>query len=211
MSLIETIQLYNDNQSFSNNDLTQYPFLNQIIDKTFESNIELKSLEELSQALTTYSYLNIDSSKVIEEFLWLLGGNRIKFNDYFETCIINNDNDYFQNNKIRYKMKSDINNIIKCELKQYFNSKNMISPFAAESLNVKFQNIYTDECIKCGNLRLLIWGAKNLKLSIGPDSKTFNHRFHHTTSVMRKSNLINMAVEYKQENILKWLEQNYIL
>ena len=82
--------LINNIKSFNNNEfdlslLPDYPFIQDIVNGTFNS-INDKTLEELKQSLFTFNYLMKNSYEVVQELIWRLGEKQELIEKYF-TCV----------------------------------------------------------------------------------------------------------------------------
>lgn len=162
--LIEAIKNCDD---FENSLIKDMPYKEEISNGSFV--IDNKTLEELLLSLYTFSYLGVDSSDVVKEIVWIIGGDRKLFDRYFEKS----------GNKYGiYKIRDDIDKITLCEFKRvYPNKEYHIANFnyrhfvCKTGVNTLFDNMlliqhnkydveygkYIGHAAYAGNLRLVKW------------------------------------------------------
>jgi hypothetical protein len=183
MSLLETIKTCQDGNNVGVNDLMSVPFIEQIVNNEFD--ITSKSIEQLSQSLVTYSYLNMDSKKVVDELLWLIGDSEEEFNKWF--VVITKGG--------KFSFNKNIDPIIKNEIIRCIGNP----PYVSEKLNVRFRDIMTLNCVRNNNFRLLEWAGENGKL-VTRCNDTDSHA----------DMLIEVAKKNSHEEILEWFNINKI-
>src|SRR5271154_1380135 len=128
------------------------PYMNKIINNSFDT--KKKSLKTLLKALTTYAYLGIDSKKIVEKIIWILGRSKKLFDEYFtESKEIKKS--MFDDDIMKYELRSDIDKIIYNEIKRTYSKRN----YTKEELNVRF-DINTKLIAAAGNFKLLKWVRK---------------------------------------------------
>jgi hypothetical protein len=181
MSFLDVIKTCDN--SYNMNNLIKFPFIESIVKDKFD--INSKSLNELCDSLITFSYLNINSNKVVDQILWLIGDNKILFDQYFVEI---NDKPISI-----YDFKSDIDNIIKCEFMQKLKKP----PYTKEQLNARFNDVDAIECVKCGNLRLLSWA--------NTDGRSILNNINISISDIYISTMFKIANENKNYHIELWL------
>src|SRR5579872_3555771 len=149
IDVLKTCDGYNDGQidQIDSKQLMNLPFIDSIMNNQFD--INTKSLDELLQAVTTYSYLNIDSNELIKQILWLLGSNKKRFYDFFTSTDEN-----------MYTFKDNIDVLIRNEFRRYLKKP----PFISEQLSIRFADIYTLNCLNVANFELLKWAGQNGRL-----------------------------------------------
>src|SRR5271163_1938115 len=160
--LIEALEQDTDFKKSDIKDLIpiKLPYMNKIINNSFDT--KKKSLKTLLKALTTYSYLGVDSKKIVKKIIWILGRSKKLFDEYFteskeiEKSMSDDDDD--DDDIVKYKLRSDIDKIIYNEIKRTYGKRN----YTKEELSVRFiPYTNTDLIALAGNFKLLKWVRKN--------------------------------------------------
>src|SRR5271154_3482713 len=128
--LIEALEQDTDFKKSDIKDLVKrkLPYMNKIINNSFDT--KKKSLNTLLKALTTYAYLGIDSKKIVEKIIWILGGSKKLFDEYFTESKEIKKFTYV----VKYELRSDIDKIIYNEIKRTYGKRN----YTKEELSVRF-------------------------------------------------------------------------
>src|SRR5271154_1357275 len=81
--LIEALEQDTDFKKSDIKDLVKrkLSYMDKIISNSFDT--KKKSLKTLLKALTTYAYLGMDSTKIVEKISWILGRSKKLFDEYF--------------------------------------------------------------------------------------------------------------------------------
>ena len=211
MSLLDVINSCDDSNDFVfSRDLMHLPSIESIINKSYD--VKSKTLDELMEALTSYSYLNLDGKDVVEEILWILGENKEIFYKFF--CFNGDYKSYLINDDPAINV-GNINKVFKFELIKTIGKP----PYSGTQLNVRFNDeILTEDCIKSNNLRLLSWGGENAKLvtktknlDMQPNNCLLTKKDHYLTLAfseeiehLEKTN----TIKEKTNHIFDWLSKN---
>src|SRR5271156_5410502 len=94
------------------------PYMNKIINNSFDT--KKKSVKTLLKALTTYAYLGIDSKKIVDKIIWILGSSKCKklFYQHFTECKEIKKSVSDDSYVVKYELRSDIDKIIYNEIKR---------------------------------------------------------------------------------------------
>lgn len=178
-------------------DSLKLPYSAEIINNRFDP--EMRTIDELLESIITYSYLNLDSKKVIDSLIWKLGGDEGWFNKFFMK-----DND-------KYILRKDIDKVHYNELSRYFNKRHY-----PEELNIRFTLINHYRVSYFGNHRLLQWMKDNktkfdsmdMAMSILGNHETDTYKLLYSWGCLWDSASTTIAVIKGLLDVFIWLRNN---